>query len=500
MGVRDCQYCEPRLRALLDGELSAEEVGRVRDHLADCTACQEELAAFAMVSDLLGAEPAEMEPPPHFGPNLQLRLASVRRNRVPLGFGWGRPRWSRRYSLAGVTIAGTVIALIVGAPPRLGAQDLVGRVQESWSRLQSYSCRFIAEGIVAGKPRRFVQQQWFRKPNLFRMETNEHYPESTIVAADRVTSVIPGANWHGKRLAITRPRHPREEGLPFPFGSEWPLAYDVTMDALVQALRSQQGGELLGTEEVQGRLCYVLKFHTQGPGSLRPKHYRVWVDRDTFLPLQVKTYLDTRHQTLSIATDLHTNVTLPSEMFSFAPSNDTFQVYGEVESFVFALPMDRPRSPEFEADPVGATRSEMSRRSKLLTYAPLSPSYLPDDYGLVRVRASAQSGWLDAHWLDEKTGMVIRLWEQREGRADGPSEEDGVLARIGDTGKWARWREVRRPAPLQYLTWTQNGVLLRLAAAGIERDEALRLAASMSPVSSPESHLEREAKLAVVRG
>jgi outer membrane lipoprotein-sorting protein len=500
MGIPGCHYCEPRLRALLDGELLEEEVGRVREHLADCAACQDVLAAFAVVSDLVSAEPAALEPPPHFSPNLQLRLTSVRRNRVPFGLGWGRPRWSRRYSLAGVTVAGTVVALIVGAPPRLGAQDLVGRVQESWSRLQSYSCRFIAEGIVAGKPRHFVQQQWFRKPNLFRLETNEHYPEWTIVAADRVTSIIPGADWHGRRLAITRPRHPREEGLPFPFGAEWPLSYDVTMDALVRELRSQQGGELLGTEEVQGRLCYVLKFHTQRNGNQRPKHYRVWVDRDTFLPLQVKSYLDTQHQTLSIATDLHTDVMLPDEMFRYTPSRDTFQVYGEVESFVFTLPMDRPRTPDFDEEPISATRTEMLRRSKILTFSPLAPSYLPDGYGLVRVRASAASGWLDAHWLNERTGMVIKLWEQREGHDLGPAEGDGIPVRIDADGVWGRWREFRRPAPLQYLTWTRDGLLFRLAAAGIDRDEALRLAASLSPVPTPDALPLRQARLEIDRG
>src|SRR5207247_1830615 len=97
--------------------------------------------------------------------------------------------------------------------------------------------------------------------------------------------------------------------------------------------------------------------------------------------------------------------------------------------------------------------------------------------------------------LNEKTGGVIKLWEQRGGRDAGPSEGDGLPVRIEDGGAWARWREVRRPAPLQYLTWMQDGVILRLAAAGIERDEALRIAASLSPVAAPGSQPMREAKL-----
>ena len=55
-----------------------------------------------------------------------------------------------------------------------------------------------------------------------------------------MTTFIPGARWRGKRLAIARPRHAREEGLPFPFGAEWPASYDITMDALVRELAKCQ--------------------------------------------------------------------------------------------------------------------------------------------------------------------------------------------------------------------------------------------------------------------
>ena len=64
-------------------------------------------------------------------------------------------RMSRRYSLAGATIGGAMAALILGAPPQLGAQELMGKVQESWRRLESYSCHFVAEGMVGGKLRKF---------------------------------------------------------------------------------------------------------------------------------------------------------------------------------------------------------------------------------------------------------------------------------------------------------------------------------------------------------
>lgn len=500
MVVTGCSQFGTRLRAYLDGELERAETDRVREHLAGCASCRSALAALAEVSRLAGVLPAEVEPPPHFGASLQVRLAAHRPDRsaggkLPRrrGHSLRRLRWSRRYSLAGVTVAGTVLALILGAPPRIRAQDLVGKVQESWSRLQSYSCRFQAEGIVAGWPRRFEQKQWFCKPNLFRLETNKHNPEQTFIEADQVTTSIPGADWRGKRVAITRPRHAREEGLPFPFGAEWPASFEITMQALVHELRAQQGGELIGTEGVLGKPCHVLKFYTHHPGDRLPTHYLVWVDQESFLPLRVKTYRDSRNQTVSTAVDLQTNGIVPADTFHFQPRPDTFRVYGEVEPFVFALPLDRPRSAAFDRDPAGSAREEMRRRIAALPFRPLAPAYLPPGYVLVRVRA-ARDRWLDAYWLHTGTGAVIKLLEQSPGGEPGreaardrlPGDESVRIKRTGEgTGQpplQARWAEVRRPVVVQYGSWDQGGTHLSLAAAGMEREEALRIASSLTPV------------------
>src|SRR5207245_1958694 len=132
--------------------------------------------------------------------------------------------------------------------------------------------------------------------------------------------------------------------------------YDMSADARVRELPATQGGELLGTEAGLGKLCYALKFHTQRPGDRLPSHYVVWVDQESFLPLRVKTYHDTAHQTVSTAVDLRTNIMVPSETFHFEPAPDTFHVYGAVEPFVFALGLPRPRPAALAADPVRAGR------------------------------------------------------------------------------------------------------------------------------------------------
>jgi anti-sigma factor RsiW len=54
-----CQECSDRLSALLDDELTPEEIGAIRAHLLDCDACCRELALLAC----LDAEAARMSEP-----------------------------------------------------------------------------------------------------------------------------------------------------------------------------------------------------------------------------------------------------------------------------------------------------------------------------------------------------------------------------------------------------------------------------------------------------
>jgi outer membrane lipoprotein-sorting protein len=338
--------------------------------------------------------------------------------------------------------------------------------------------------VVAGHPRQFKQRQWFSRPDLFRLETNKDYPERVYVERDRVTTFIPGARWEGKPVAIIRPRHAREEGLPFPFGAEWPTSYDITMDALVRELQAQQGGELLGTEMVAGRLCYGLKFHTRRPVDRLPTHYVVWVDQESFLPLKIKIYRDSANYRVSTAVDLQTNLMLPSDTFRYEPTANTFRIFGEVEPFVFTLGMSGPRPEQFTLDPVGAAQSEMRSRAAALHFPVLTPTALPRLYTLVRVRA-AKGLWLDAYWINNSTGAVIKLLEQSTTSVRQEAEEETILPLDAASNQTCHWREVRRPVLIQYVSWTRGETRLSLAAAGLNRIQALRIAASMAPVREP---------------
>src|SRR5207245_1326537 len=149
----------------------------------------------------------------------------------------------------------------------------------------------------------------------------------------------------------------------------------------------------------------------QRPVDRLPTYYVVWVDQESFLPLKIKIYRDTENNRVSTTVDLQTNIMVPSDTFRYEPSADTFQVFGEVEPFVFTLGVAGPRPERFDRDPAGTAQSEMARRSDAVPFSVFAPTSLPVGYSLVRVRA-AQGRWLDAYWIDNTTGAVIKLLEQ----------------------------------------------------------------------------------------
>jgi outer membrane lipoprotein-sorting protein len=486
--VLDCRYVEGRLRAHIDEALPPPEQMLVTLHLEACARCRAERARMAAVVRELRSLP-EVEPPPHFTVEMRVRRTTVGRSswssrhggmetrrKAP---GTGRPRW--RYAAVG-SLATAIVALVLLSEPLIVASELVGRVQESWARLQSYSCTFVTEGLYRGRPRRFVQRQWFRKPNLFRLETTEHYAQTTYLEPRRVTVVIPGARWEGKPIAIVRPRHPKEMDLPFPFGAAWPDTADITIDALVRQLQAQQGGEILGTEPVLGKECYQLRFEARAPMASRVTRYLMWIDRDTFLPLRVRAEIDAENHSITEAKDLRVNDMLPAGSFHFDPPAGTFVVRGDVEPFVFALGLEAARSRWLARDPRESASAEIAHLQARLPFRPLAPRYVPDGFRLLRVRSS-RGRWLDAYWIDAANGRVIKLVQQTAGAPDPPEVAGGrsVPPRRSGLGHEVMLASGKIPYAYDHLAWRQNGVLVLLATADLPREEAMRIARSLAP-------------------
>ena len=93
---------EKKLSAYVDGELSREDAAAIREHLAHCAACREELSRLAFVSEALETLDGA-EPDPYFAPRLK-RLAVAERGRG----------WARRAFVPAAAAAAAALSLVLG--------------------------------------------------------------------------------------------------------------------------------------------------------------------------------------------------------------------------------------------------------------------------------------------------------------------------------------------------------------------------------------------------
>jgi outer membrane lipoprotein-sorting protein len=113
-----------------------------------------------------------------------------------------------------------LLALLSLQPPdclaRNGADrerilDVIGRIDEAYGKLQSYTCDIEGIYFVSGREsERYVFRFYFRKPNLFRIEFQRPYPGMTIFYTQ------------GERDFIARP-FAAFPSVQFPFSVDNPL-------------------------------------------------------------------------------------------------------------------------------------------------------------------------------------------------------------------------------------------------------------------------------------
>lgn len=482
-----CHSIEPRLRALVDGELHPGEARLVLAHLEACATCRHSHARIVAVVQTLQELPLT-DAPAHFSPALHVRLeahrlARARRLRSPhgrLAAFLTRPSSRLRWlgGLAGAVGLGIVPALLLPRP--LDAAEIVRRTGLSWRQIRNYGCVFRSEGRYLGQPRVFRQRQFFRPPGEFRLDTSQDYRLTTFVASDRVVHYLPGGAWEGNGpLVLMRSRAPGETGLPFPYGLHRGEDTNVSLDWLVRQVTSTPGVRLVGRERVGGQECYRLACVTAGAAAGQPDEHEVWVDCETFLPRRLRWFRNEDNWIVSEATELQVNYALlPAGTFQFQPPEGATIIRGDVDPHVFALPFHPPRTPDYDTDPAATAAAEAWRRRRDVPFPVLTPSWLPQHFRLVRVRR--QTGrWLDVYWL-RRDGVssfgVLKLVEQAADAGVPPGEP----VRVG-TGRDAPqgWL-VRLETPYRHaaLTWQKGSTRLTLSGAGLDPETLVRIAES----------------------
>lgn len=213
-------------------------------------------------------------------------------------------------------------------PP--AAQTVVRRAVDSYRRLVDYQADLVLEVFLPGLEQRLEAKQWFKKPNLYRME---------VVAPEdmrgQVTSFDGRTTWTycplTGEVVVFR-------GSPVELTDEQEGAL---VGSFVDALMRESEASLLGTAKLDGRDAYVLQIKARMAGETgtpEPAVQKLWIDRRMWLPTKMEV-CDSRGRTRVSAAlrALEVNTGLTDEFFRFRAPPGSRMIEGAVGTTTLTL-------------------------------------------------------------------------------------------------------------------------------------------------------------------
>jgi outer membrane lipoprotein-sorting protein len=403
------------------------------------------------------------------------------------------PQWRLVGGLG--TAALTALLAVVLLSRGISADEITRRARISFSSIRNYACVFQSHGRYQGQLREFRQEQYYRKPGDFRLDTGQDYRLTTYVYADRVIHYLPGGDWKGKGpLVIVRPRREDESAIPFPFGVTWQNGGNVSLDQLIEQLSESGDAKLAGTEKVGDLACYRLQFTAVPPGGRQADEYEMWIDRESFLPRKVLWRHDADNEIVTEAQDLRINdPLLPKNTFEFEVPQNALVIEGDVDPHVFALPPAPESETRGETEPIALARRLAYSRSAGVPFQVFAPTWLPDGFDFVRVRRKL-GRWLDQYWVrqrDSSSAQVLKLIQYDARNSEATPLPGATAINLGTRRKpiEARLLERKEPYPHVYLEWERDGTRCTLFGARVSAEELKRVARSLTRVE-PERRVE----------
>ncbi len=232
----------------------------------------------------------------------------------PRGLGlrrFGEWRFGFR-NAAGIAWAALAVALSLLAVGcgrgRPEGTEVAARIRAAREALRAYHARAAVVTAGEGATTEVSLEQWFKQPNLYRVEADLPGRGKRISVSDGVTVWI----WDegDNRVAITDLR----DGAAL-------SADNYLLVELLDTLLGRFTMEVTGQEKVGGRECYVLKLLPKPEGDpttlILPESVRWWVDGRWWLPLRME--MTGRETTTTITYhDLQLNPRLDDGLFTLS--------------------------------------------------------------------------------------------------------------------------------------------------------------------------------------
>lgn len=264
-----------------------------------------------------------------------------------------RPFHARRLILRIAAVTGLLIVGLAGCaiPPAAG---IVDRAYASFDRLADYQAILELRYTLGGDDQALEIKQAFKKPDRYRLE---------FLAPPELKGQV--TVFDGRTMWFYSPQD--NEVTVFEGAGEDTVGQDQKslFPGIIDGLRAAGSIKTVGRGRVDNRSAYILELADAAQAGDDPvARRRVWIDRETWLPLKVEAY-DASGKRISAAVyrDVKVNVGLADDLFEFTIPEGVRVTEGGVMPEVVTL--DEAR--------------------KAVGFSLLEPSYLPAGVSLRQV-------------------------------------------------------------------------------------------------------------------
>ncbi|MBE0448922.1 MAG: outer membrane lipoprotein-sorting protein [Actinobacteria bacterium] len=186
------------------------------------------------------------------------------------------------------------------------AKDIATKIKEANSKIKSFTATVESTVSFGNESQKMVMKQWVKSPNLMRMEIEVPGMGQMLFVSDGKKA------WsYEKRTNTVTVFDFKGEETPEILGNSDDFAKAIT------EFIAENDIEVMGAQKVAGRDCYEIKLNPKEGSDAIFGKMKMWMDKETFMPLKIDIYEDEELIASTIYKDLKYNVDIPQDTFRF---------------------------------------------------------------------------------------------------------------------------------------------------------------------------------------
>lgn len=194
-----------------------------------------------------------------------------------------------------------LLVFTVAVAEELTTEEIIARVKAAYAGARTFTCdiRRVTASAMLGQRRVMRGTMTSLLPDMFRIDYVSPFSQSLVCDGETVWLYTPMNN----QVIVSSVDDYEEREM---------------LGDLIGYFERDYTYELMGEEEVDGRLTVVLRMSALSAGNAYPNG-RIWIDRETWLPAEVELTDDLGNTISYRLSNIRLNAEVDRSLFSFTP-------------------------------------------------------------------------------------------------------------------------------------------------------------------------------------